>query len=615
MIPRLYRAAMEGQVEILNEDITQFDVQLTDNDNTVLHVAAQFGQLSCVESILQVCRPSLLHTRNCKHETPLHIAARAGNLGIVEALINRAKEIEREGQTAQELLRAMNLDGDTALHIAVQNLHLHVVRSLTEEDPEFSYPTNKAGESPLYLAVEIGYYAMVVVILDKCLSPRYSGPDGRTAMHHAAMLRKLPEIATKLLDWKPELIDKPDPHGWIPLHYAARCGNIQLVKETLQNNYLLAHIRTGDSDGGKTALHIAAAVGRVLVIKEILSACPECWETTDYTGHNILHIAAEMQRRRVLQFILKMSWSSQLINEKDNEGNTPLHLLAAFQVKSPAFMKKYQGFWFTFNNKNLTPRELALSQVRRHRYGSIASPRNILNNDRDNLARWKSDCTTQHKEKKKARQKSMNETVKAINEYAKTHVIVATLIATLTFTASFTIPGGYDSDQGSDQKGMAILVKKAAFKAFVIANTIAVLCSTSSVFLYLSGSAYIHQYLRAARSSLYGQLSPQRIRELLAYHVRLFGERSRFMIHDTGGIHLDVMEVFKLWMKKRYMTMQDIKEQESSIYLDIGKRRMGFLKGQLLRNETKPRILQDHDSWVLREEQDDCNNFIELSPK
>lgn len=122
-----------------------------------------------------------------------------------------------------------------------------------------------------------------------------------------------------------------------------------------------------------------------------------------------------------------------------------------------------------------------------------------MRNDRDNLERWKSDCTGRHEEKKKARQRSINEQVKAVNESAKTHVIVATLIATLTFTASFTIPGGYDSDQGSHQKGMAILVKNATFKAFIIANTIAVLCSTSSVFLYLTGSAYIHQYFRVAR--------------------------------------------------------------------------------------------------------------------
>ncbi|CAK9141724.1 unnamed protein product [Ilex paraguariensis] len=63
-------------------------------------------------------------------------------------------------------------------------------------------------------------------------------------------------------------------------------------------------------------------------------------------------------------------------------------------------------------------------------------------------------------------------------------------------------------------------------------------------------------------SSLYGNLSPQRMREWLAYHVRLFGEKSHFVIHDAGGIHSGVMEVLRPWMEKGYVTFQDIREQE-----------------------------------------------------
>lgn len=63
-------------------------------------------------------------------------------------------------------------------------------------------------------------------------------------------------------------------------------------------------------------------------------------------------------------------------------------------------------------------------------------------------------------------------------------------------------------------------------------------------------------------SSLYGDLSPQRMREWIAYHVKLFGERSHFVIHDAGGVHSGVLEVLKPWMEKGYVTLHDIKEQE-----------------------------------------------------
>ncbi|XP_028799311.1 galactan beta-1,4-galactosyltransferase GALS3 [Neltuma alba] len=63
-------------------------------------------------------------------------------------------------------------------------------------------------------------------------------------------------------------------------------------------------------------------------------------------------------------------------------------------------------------------------------------------------------------------------------------------------------------------------------------------------------------------SSLYGNLNPQRVREWIAYHVRLFGPRSHFVIHDAGGVHEQVLEVLKPWMELGYVTLQDIRDQE-----------------------------------------------------
>uniref|UniRef100_A0A7C9D369 Glycosyltransferase family 92 protein n=1 Tax=Opuntia streptacantha TaxID=393608 RepID=A0A7C9D369_OPUST len=63
-------------------------------------------------------------------------------------------------------------------------------------------------------------------------------------------------------------------------------------------------------------------------------------------------------------------------------------------------------------------------------------------------------------------------------------------------------------------------------------------------------------------SPLYGNLSPQRVREWMAYHVRLFGRRSHFVIYDAGGVHPDVMKVLKPWMELGYLSLHDIREQE-----------------------------------------------------
>ncbi|XVF46089.1 hypothetical protein PTKIN_Ptkin02bG0260300 [Pterospermum kingtungense] len=97
---------------------------------------------------------------------------------------------------------------------------------------------------------------------------------------------------------------------------------------------------------------------------------------------------------------------------------------------------------------------------------------------------------------------------------------------------------------------------------FNLTDTIPALTEPPGTFnlsLFTSKPKYDYLY---CGSSLYGTLSPQRVREWLAYHVRLFGERSHFVIHDAGGIHEEVLEVLKPWMELGYVTLQDIREQE-----------------------------------------------------
>jgi ankyrin repeat protein len=438
--------------------------------------------------ILEQC-PSLLQKENCKRETPLHMAVRAGKFGVVQELINHVKEVENGGQAAQRLLRATNLDEDTALHMAVRKGHLEMVRLLTSEDPDFSHPPNKADETPLFLAAERGAHEMVAAILEYCTSPAYSGPDGRTALH-AATLTRNPEIANVLLQRNEELISKPDTYGWTPLHHAALDGNVEGVKMILEIDYLLANITTGDNDGNKTALQIAVAVGEVQIVEEILSACPDCWEIVDSMGHNILHIAVVMEREKVIEYIFKMSWSTELIEQRDNEGNTPLHLLAASKFKHKMPLES-NGYQFTFNNKNMSPAEIASSNASDEIRWILddynperLTGRNIVNID-NNIAKWERAGKVGLEEWRKAQEDEHNEIVERRRKMAKYQIIVASLLATITFTAGFTIPGGYDPNTGSEQ-GMAILLRETAFKAFIITNTLAVLLSTSSVYLFLT---------------------------------------------------------------------------------------------------------------------------------
>ncbi|KAL7210044.1 hypothetical protein ACSBR1_031590 [Camellia fascicularis] len=348
----------------------QLELQLTSSKNTILHVAAQFGNKKYVEKILEKSpSSSLLRCLNIDGETPLHIAARGGHLDIVKALIECVKRLDQEevesgGGAAKEMLRAANRDNDTALHMAVRNYHSGVVELLTKEDPEFTQRPNDAEETPLYLATEREQDDVVYMILKNCTSPAYGGPKGQTALHVAATRSWDTESTKLLLEWKSDLIKKTDEYGWIPLHYAARYDNKDGVERILEKDKSVAYITTDEEGDEMTALHIAAAHGNVDVMEELLLCCPDCWEMVNGKGQNVVHIAVEMEQKAVTKYILKKSWITYLINQKDIEGNTPLHLLAtALGSKMPDNL--WMNLWYhpsgdrnATNNNKLTPQDI-----------------------------------------------------------------------------------------------------------------------------------------------------------------------------------------------------------------------------------------------------------------
>uniref|UniRef100_A0A7N2QZR5 Ankyrin repeat-containing protein n=1 Tax=Quercus lobata TaxID=97700 RepID=A0A7N2QZR5_QUELO len=334
---------------------------VTPSGNCILHVAAKSGHDQIMKRVLNsLYSHSPLYATNFKGNTALHIAASLGHLGMSQLLITRA--IDQEAEVKRLLLKAQNVEQNTALHLAVKHGHHDIVDLLIRNEPGLTSITNKAGESPLFQAVDRGFFEIALRILEisEC------SDEGRNKMNvlHAAVIRVeiksrfktiardwsqniqtclnifgFPQLQTrrlditgadfvrKMLDKFPNAIMKADDFGWTPLHYAANFGNFEVVKLFLENNNIsLAYERDIQ---GMSALHISAMKGHCDVMSAIIEKFPYTCELLDNRGRTALHLAAESGRTNAVKILLSSLAFQDLINEQENdEGNTAMHLAA-----------------------------------------------------------------------------------------------------------------------------------------------------------------------------------------------------------------------------------------------------------------------------------------------
>ncbi|KAI8027719.1 Protein ACCELERATED CELL DEATH 6 [Camellia lanceoleosa] len=327
---KLFKAAMDGHVQILKQ-CNQLECQSTPTGNTVLHIASLNGRSQCVEHVLSTCTP-LLKTVNKKGETPLHIAARKGYADIVGALIECArtqgKDMESGFGVVEEMVRMVNEEKDTALHMAVRNGWVKVGELLVREDPEFEY----YGEFP---------------------GSWWAHGENRLACSGDSQ-RQRNDI--KILEKKRFLTDIADEDGWTPLHYAAHFNHVKMVRLLLKQEKSAAYTPNKE---GKTALHIAASRGHTESMQELISECPDCCELVDGRGQNALHVAVENNEGGAVGLMLKNPLFGSLINEKDVDGNTPLHLLATWGCYIRSLIIEPRVDKSAYNAENLTALDIA----------------------------------------------------------------------------------------------------------------------------------------------------------------------------------------------------------------------------------------------------------------
>ncbi|XP_034706979.1 ankyrin repeat-containing protein At5g02620-like isoform X2 [Vitis riparia] len=349
----LYIAAKTGDKDYLQKphSLQSIPCQATSQKRNALHIAANFKCIGFAEALVEKF-PELLTRADFKGNTPLHIASRTGCSDMVKCFL--------ESKNAKQALQMKNERADTALHVAVSNGHLEVVKPLVQENPKLLDLVNNHKESPLYLAVERGFFN----IADELLKGNSSecsceGTKGMTALH-AAVIRthKGPELGKPI---PPELsVNGLGLHlrgEWFP-GTQSNVGqefpelSLEKLRRVVTNFFFRVRghfkgkqlndeidimevlfemkkdvIKKAD-EFGWTPLHYAAHLGHLKATEKLLKYDKSVAGLLDVEHSCALHIAAKEGHTNVMeQIITCLPDVHDLI---DNKGRTILHVAAQY---------------------------------------------------------------------------------------------------------------------------------------------------------------------------------------------------------------------------------------------------------------------------------------------
>ncbi|KAK2631730.1 hypothetical protein EUGRSUZ_L02507 [Eucalyptus grandis] len=427
--------------------------------NALLHAAAENSDN--VRAIIDFVPEHLISCKNSKGETPLHIAARAGIVGAVELLLHRGG------------LTCTDHNGNSA----VRHRRYEVIRKLVNEDPNPLYRQSKESKSPWCVAIETGDIEVLKVLLavpnDGEDERRLETKDvfGMSPVHVAIMYRNM-DMLEEMQKTKPWLFQVRYSEQGTPLHLAAYTNYLDGVK------FLMQHYRTDaleqDSTLGYLPIHIACMMGHVDIVEELLRRWSDPAEFLTRLGQNILHVSAQNGCTATVKYILNNPKFNSLINARDLEGNTPLHVAVSHYQPSVLLLARDSKTDLSLvNHNNMT----AVDMIERDIIASddlisksliwtilfsAGAPRSIESVICDPTGRI-------------PLKQLVLSRLGMLKEHVSTLLVVATLTASVTFVSGFSVPGGY---YGSDTNaGLPALLHKAMYNVFVISNSTAMYSS------------------------------------------------------------------------------------------------------------------------------------------
>lgn len=248
----------------------------THSQMTVLHIASKFGHYDICEFILKndnfkkyVCEKSSQGKNAC------HYAAEAGSVKLLQLLIDNG--VDAEAVTDNKL---------NIFHIACIYNQLEMCEFIFDNFNDLVFAQSNEGWTAALHAAKNGNTMCLKLLVAKRVSIGQQSESGRTALHSACDNGHL-DACIFLTDVCPSLLSTRDKKGRYSVHFAARSGNIELLKYLETKTKL-----TMETNTGMNILHMACLHDHVEMCEYILDRYPNLNTKRTANGWTTAHYVA-----------------------------------------------------------------------------------------------------------------------------------------------------------------------------------------------------------------------------------------------------------------------------------------------------------------------------------
>uniref|UniRef100_A0A7S0GNU7 Uncharacterized protein n=1 Tax=Amorphochlora amoebiformis TaxID=1561963 RepID=A0A7S0GNU7_9EUKA len=282
---------------------------INDKGRTSLHIASSKGNVQIAQFLVE-STAKLEASGNKYRMTPLLLACYEGKLAMVEYLVEVKANV-----------KAVDRDGDSCLHYAVQGGNIATVKYLVRKRGILLDAVNRIGRTPLYYACRKGNVEITRLLVNsKAKLEASEKMFGMTPLLLACWKGQL-HVVKYLVDIKAN-VRAADRDGYRVFHVAVKNEDVSMVR------YLVNNVKTGIravNKQGQAPLHIACFKGNVQITRLLIESKAKLEASEKKSGFTPLLIACYRGKLEVVQYLVKAKANVKATNR---DGYGPLYLAA-----------------------------------------------------------------------------------------------------------------------------------------------------------------------------------------------------------------------------------------------------------------------------------------------